>query len=218
MAQTARKTKTKTKIALRKKAKLPKHKVTKRTAKTKKTKTAKRTTNATRTTAQTRPTLRLAERPRIVGVGNPAPNFTLPNTTGTPVTLSNYRGKRVVLYFYPKDDTPGCTKEACSFRDNIESLQNDSTILLGVSSDGQESHKKFTAKYSLNFPLLSDIDHTVAKAYGCWILKNMYGNKTWGIQRSTFVIDREGKIAATYRGVNVDGHTQEVKEALLEID
>ncbi len=140
-----------------------------------------------------------------------APDFKLQSDDGKSYSLSQFRGKKeVVLYFYPKDDTPGCTKEACSFRDASPKFSGKDVQVLGVSLDDLDSHSKFRSKYSLNFPLLSDSDHKVADAYGVYKLKNMYGKEFWGIERSTFIIDKSGKIKKTFRRVSVDGHTDEV--------
>jgi peroxiredoxin Q/BCP len=130
------------------------------------------------------------------------------------VRLTDFTGKLVVLYFYPKDDTPGCTKEACGFRDSIESIRKTGSVVLGVSLDGQDSHRQFIAKHRLPFSLLSDEDAKVAKAYGVYKQKNMYGRKFWGIERSTFVIDRHGVIRAVFRKVKADGHAAEVLATL----
>ena len=147
-------------------------------------------------------------------VGDPAPDFSLESDTGQKVLLKDFRGKKVILYFYPRDDTPGCTKEACSFRDSLGSITSKDAVVLGVSSDGINSHKKFKQKYSLNFSLLSDPDKEVSKAYGVYKLKNLYGIKHWGIERSTFLIGEEGKISKIWRKVKVDGHKDEVVQAL----
>jgi peroxiredoxin Q/BCP len=150
-----------------------------------------------------------------VGEGSIAPNFKLKSDDGKTYSLSDYRGqKEVVLYFYPKDDTPGCTKEACSFRDNLSSLNRSRVQVLGVSMDGLASHGKFREKYSLNFPLLSDMDGKVSKNYGVYKLKNNYGKKYWGIERSTFIIDKDGRIKKAFRRVHVDGHVDEVRRSL----
>lgn len=146
--------------------------------------------------------------------GNLAPNFDLPSSTGKPVRLDNFRGKKVVLYFYPKDDTPGCTKEACSFRDNMPKLQNLGTVVLGVSKDSLDSHEQFIQRYGLNFTLLSDEDLKAHNLYGTWKEKVNYGKRYWGTERSTFVIDKSGKIVKIFRQVKVDGHEKEVIEAL----
>jgi len=147
-------------------------------------------------------------------VGKEVPDFSLPNETGKMVSLKNLRGKQVVLYFYPKDDTPGCTKEACGFRDSITPILKTGSVVLGVSLDGQESHRKFVAKHDLPFSLLSDEDATVSKTYGVYTQKNMYGKKYWGIERSTFVIGPDGIMKAIFRKVKVDGHANEVLAAL----
>ena len=146
--------------------------------------------------------------------GDQAPDFSLPNESGKPISLTSFRGKPVILYFYPKDDTPGCTKEACAFRDSLKRLQNAGSVVLGVSLDDGESHRKFIAKHRLLFPLLSDVNATVSKAYGVYKQKHMYGRKFWGIERSTFVIGEAGIIKTVFRKVKVDGHVDEVLEAL----
>jgi peroxiredoxin Q/BCP len=149
--------------------------------------------------------------------GDAAPLFSLPSSEGGKIDLSAYRGKSaVILYFYPKDNTPGCTKEACAFRDGFAKLKKANGVVLGVSLDPIASHEKFIQKYSLPFPLLSDEDATVSKAYGVYKLKNMYGRKFWGIERSTFVIDPKGKIVQAFRKVKVDPHFDEVLSALKE--
>jgi peroxiredoxin Q/BCP len=151
---------------------------------------------------------------KALTVGDKAPEFALPNEAGETVKLKDFKGRQVVLYFYPKDDTPGCTKEACSFRDSLEPIKKAGAVVLGVSLDGRESHQKFIAKHRLPFPLLSDEDATVSKAYGVYKQKNMYGKKFWGIERSTFVIDPAGRVKAIFRKVKVDGHVDEVLAAL----
>jgi peroxiredoxin Q/BCP len=149
--------------------------------------------------------------------GKKAPDFTLPADDGTKVKLKDLRGKPVVLYFYPRDDTPGCTKEACAFRDQQAALKKHGAVVLGVSADEVASHVKFRDKYKLNFPLLADVDHAVAEKYGAWREKNMYGKKSWGIQRSTFLIDAEGTIRRVWPRVQVDGHDEAVLAALKEL-
>jgi len=149
-----------------------------------------------------------------LNVGDKAPEFSLPSDSGTTVSLKSLRGKQVVLYFYPKDDTPGCTKEACGFRDAMKPIKKANTVVLGVSNDDEASHQKFIKKYDLPFTLLSDVDTTVSKAYGVYKEKNMYGKVYWGIERSTFLIDQDGKIKAIFRKVKVDGHVEEVMEKL----
>lgn len=150
----------------------------------------------------------------MVEVGKPAPEFELHADDGRMVKLSDFRGRPVVLYFYPKDDTPGCTKEACAFRDRTAELKAKGAVVLGISPDDLESHGKFRDKYSLNFPLLADAGHQVAERYGAWREKNMYGKTSMGIQRSTFVIDGNGKVRKVWKKVNVDGHDEQVLEAL----
>ena len=149
-----------------------------------------------------------------LAVGVKAPDITLPDQSGKTVSLKDFRGKQVVLYFYPKDDTPGCTKEACGFRDSQAALKKAGAVVLGVSMDGKVSHQKFVDKFKLPYTLLSDEDATVSKAYGVYKLKNMYGRTYWGLERSTFVIDPAGKLKAIFRKVKVDGHTDEVLGAL----
>jgi peroxiredoxin Q/BCP len=149
-----------------------------------------------------------------VEVGAKAPDFTLAADDGSRVKLSALKGNPVVLYFYPKDDTPGCTREACAFRDAQKQIQKLGAKVLGVSPDTVESHVKFRDKYSLNFPLLADPDHKVAEKYGAWREKNMYGKKSMGIQRSTFLIDAGGKVAKVWPRVQVDGHDEQVLAAL----
>jgi peroxiredoxin Q/BCP len=149
--------------------------------------------------------------------GESAPDFTLAADDGRQVKLSALRGKPVVLYFYPKDDTPGCTKEACAFRDRTAELEAKGAVVLGVSPDDVESHGKFRDKFSLNFPLLADLGHQVAERYGAWREKNLYGKVSMGVQRSTFVIDGEGKVRKVWKKVNVDGHDQQVLDALAAL-
>jgi peroxiredoxin Q/BCP len=144
-------------------------------------------------------------------IGKPAPDFTLPSTTGESVSLRQFKGKKtVVLYFYPKDDTPGCTKEACDLRDHFGDIEKYNTVVLGVSTDGLESHQKFRDKHHLPFPLLSDEDASISKLYGVYKQKNVYGKKSMGIERTTFVIDKTGRIATIYPKVKVEGHIQEI--------
>jgi peroxiredoxin Q/BCP len=143
--------------------------------------------------------------------GDAAPDFALAANTGATVALHDFRGKQaVVLYFYPKDDTPGCTIEACGFRDTFAAYQKAEAVVLGVSLDNLTSHKKFTDKFSLPFPLLSDESHAVSKAYGVYKLKKMYGKEFWGIERTTFLIDKQGRIAKIYPKVKVDEHHHDV--------
>lgn len=147
-------------------------------------------------------------------VGDPAPEFTLMNDQGESVSLAGFRGKKVVLYFYPKDDTPGCTKEACAFRDGISEIQARGAIILGMSADSVKSHQAFKQKYDLNFPLLSDVNKEVVNVYGVWKEKSMYGRTFMGIERTTFVIDESGRIARIFPKVDVERHYQEVLAAL----
>lgn len=149
--------------------------------------------------------------------GDKAPAFTLSDDSGAKVRLADLKGSPVVLYFYPKDDTPGCTKEACAFRDRTKELTALGAKVLGVSPDDVASHAKFRDKFSLNFPLLADPDHAVAEKYGAWREKNMYGKKSMGVQRSTFLIGPTGKVAKVWKRVSVDGHDQQVIDALNEL-
>lgn len=149
-------------------------------------------------------------------VGQKAPEFSASTDTGRNVKLSDFRGRRVILYFYPKDDTPGCTKEACAFRDGISEIQDHGAAVLGVSTDSVQSHKKFRDKYELNFPLLADSDKKIVEAYGVWKEKSMYGKTYMGVERTTFLIDKNGKITHIFPKVKVDEHYDEVLEALEE--
>jgi peroxiredoxin Q/BCP len=150
----------------------------------------------------------------MIKEGQKAPDFTLPSSEGGEVSLKALKGKNVVLYFYPKDDTPGCTKEACAFRDAQSRIKKAGTIVLGVSPDSLASHDKFRIKYKLNFPLLADSDKAVAKKYGAFGEKMMYGKKVIGMIRSTFVIDAEGVVRKVFPRVRVEGHDEKVLEAL----
>lgn len=143
-----------------------------------------------------------------------APDFELPNENGELVKLSSFRGQKVVVYFYPKDDTPGCTKEACSFRDAKPIFDDLNAIIIGISRDGGTSHQGFIAKHGLNFTLLSDEDHKVMEEYGAWGEKMLYGKVSIGVIRSTFIIDEEGKILKTYYKVNTAVHGQAVSNYL----
>ena len=153
----------------------------------------------------------------LIEPGQKAPAFALKDQHGKTHRLSDYAGQPVVLYFYPKDDTPGCTKEACAFRDRRAEMEKLGAQVLGVSPDDAASHAKFKAKFNLNFPLLADVDHQVAEKYGAWREKNMYGKKSMGIQRATFLIDPEGKIAAAWPKIKVDGHVSDVAAKLMEL-
>jgi thioredoxin-dependent peroxiredoxin len=147
-------------------------------------------------------------------VGKKAPAFTLKDQDGKPVTLADFKGKPVVLYFYPKDDTPGCTQEACDFRDASAALKKAGAVVLGISPDDSKRHGKFAAKWKLPFPLLADTEHAVALAYGAWAEKSMYGRKYMGIVRSTFLIGKDGVVAQVWPKVKVTGHVEEVRKAL----
>lgn len=157
------------------------------------------------------------KQPEWPEVGQQAPDFTLKDSHGKEHSLKDYQGKMVILYFYPKDNTPGCIKQACSFRDDQELLQSKNIVVLGVSPDGQESHLKFIEKQNLNFTLLCDQDHQVASLYAAYREKNLYGKKSWGIQRSTFVISPEQKILKLYKRAKADGHSQQVLTALTKM-
>lgn len=142
--------------------------------------------------------------------GDKAPSFSAPDDSGNSLTLKDFIGRKLVLYFYPKDDTSGCTKEACSFTESIAQFNKLDCAVVGVSKDSASSHKKFKEKYGLNFPLLSDEDCKICTDYGVWVEKSMYGRKYMGIERSTFLIDEQGKISAVWRKVKVPGHVEEV--------
>ena len=150
----------------------------------------------------------------MIQPGDKAPAFTLPSTSGKDISLADLRGKRVVLYFYPRDDTPGCTRESCAFRDALAQIRAAGAEVLGVSKDSLSSHDRFRAKYTLPFDLLSDADNSVAKQYGAYGQKKMYGKDVLGTIRSTFLIDEQGKIARVWSPVKVDGHVDQVLEAL----
>jgi peroxiredoxin Q/BCP len=152
----------------------------------------------------------------MLKIGDPAPAFRLASTSGRDVSLADLRGKRIVLYFYPKDDTPGCTRESCDFRDNLARLKGHGAIVLGVSRDTIASHAKFKTKHDLPFELLSDPDAKVGKAYGAFGKKMMYGQLVVGMIRSTFVIDEKGRIGAIWSPVRVDGHVDAVLAALAD--
>ena len=150
----------------------------------------------------------------MIEQGSNAPDFTLASDEGGGVTLSALRGKKVVLYFYPKDDTPGCTIQACDFRDATPAFQKLDAVVLGVSADSVESHGKFRKKFGLTFPLLADEDHAVCEAYGVWKERSMYGRKFMGIERSTFLIDEGGVVAQVWRNVKPKGHAEMLEEVL----
>ena len=149
--------------------------------------------------------------------GERAPDFSMATDDGGKVSLKSLKGKNVVLYFYPKDDTPGCTKEACAFRDNLPDFSKVKATVIGVSKDSVESHQKFKKKYALPFPLASDPDKKVIKAYGVWKKKSLYGREFMGIERSTFLIDAKGVVRKIWRKVKVGGHADEVLESLGEL-
>ncbi len=147
--------------------------------------------------------------------GSKAPAFTAQASNGKEVSLKDFAGKKkVILYFYPKDDTPGCTVEACEFRDSVKKIESEDAIVLGVSPDGISSHNKFIDKFKLPFLLLSDEDKKICKAYGVWVKKSMYGREYMGVARSTFIIDEDGKISKIFEKVKPNGHAQEVLEVL----
>jgi len=143
-------------------------------------------------------------------VNQKAPAFEATNQDGKSISLAQFNGKKLVLYFYPKDDTPGCTKEACNLRDNYEVLKNNGYEILGVSPDGESKHQKFISKYDLPFDLLADPDHKVSEAYGVWVEKNMYGKTYMGIKRTTFVIDETGTIEEIIKNVKTDNHANQI--------
>ncbi len=147
----------------------------------------------------------------MIKEGKKAPSFTLQDQDGKTHSLKDYLGKKVLLYFYPKDDTPGCTTEACNFRDGYKEFTKMGLVILGVSKDGVKSHKKFAEKYKLPFPLLADTEHEVAEKYGVWKLKKFMGREYMGMERSSFLIDEEGKIAKVYESVKAGEHADEVK-------
>ena len=146
--------------------------------------------------------------------GTKAPDFELPSTNGKTISLKSLKGKNIVVYFYPKDDTPGCTVEACGFRDTIKNIEQQDTVVLGVSPDSISSHNKFIKKFNLPFPLLADENKKMCQDYGVWVEKNMYGRKYMGVERATFIIDKEGNIAKIFEKVKPEGHNQQVLDAL----
>jgi peroxiredoxin Q/BCP len=153
----------------------------------------------------------------MVEAGQPAPDFHLSDQHGHPVTLAQFRGKPVVLYFYPKDDTPGCTREACAFRDARTAYEAAGATVIGVSPDTPAAHKKFAEKYSLPFTLAADPEKTVCQSYGVWKEKNMYGKKSMGVERTTFIIDGAGVVRRVFPRVKVDGHADKVLDAINEL-
>lgn len=151
-----------------------------------------------------------------LNVGTKAPDFTLPTGDGKELSLSDFKGKKVVMYFYPKDMTSGCTKEACSFQENLGTVKKKGAVVIGVSPDSPPSHQEFATKYELSFPLVSDEKKEVVKKYGVWKEKSMYGRKYMGVERTTFIIDEKGVITHIFPKVKVDGHTEEVLKALAK--
>lgn len=152
-----------------------------------------------------------------IQIGQIAPDFSMPATGGQTIKLADLKGKPVVLYFYPKDDTSGCTQEACDFRDNIAQFNKVGVTVIGVSKDSLKSHEKFLQKHALNFPLASDEGTDVCERYGVWVEKSMYGKKYMGIERATFLINADGRIAGIWRKVKVDGHVEAVRAALADL-
>ena len=150
----------------------------------------------------------------MLSTGDPAPDFTLSDADGNPVSLSDFKGQKVVLYFYPKDDTPGCTKEACGFRDAQDDYMEANAVVIGVSPDSEKSHQRFRDKYDLPFLLLADPERQAIEGYEVWKEKNMYGKKYMGVERSTFIIDEDGILLEILRKVKVDGHVQSVLASL----
>lgn len=155
--------------------------------------------------------------PRL-DTGDKAPAFTLLDATGANVSLKDFAGRSVVVYFYPADDTPGCTKEACQFNDNLRAFNRADVAIVGISPDGAEKHERFKEKYKLRFPLLSDPAHAVMERYGAWGEKTLYGKKSVGVIRSTFLIDERGKVARAWYSVKADGHADKVLEAAKALD
>ncbi len=143
-------------------------------------------------------------------IGEAAPEISAKDQNGNDVKLSDFKGKKVILYFYPKDDTPGCTAQACNLRDNYESLLNKGFVVLGVSVDNEKSHQKFIKKYDLPFPLLADTDHAIVEAYGVWVEKSMYGKTYMGTARTTFVIDENGIVSEIIQKVDTKNHTDQI--------
>lgn len=153
----------------------------------------------------------------MLSIDSKAPNFTLPNQLDKPISLSDFLGKWVIVYFYPKDDTPGCTTEACNFRDDMDQLIEANVEILGISKDNVTSHKKFADKYNLNFNILADPERTVIESYGAWQEKSMYGKKYMGIQRMTYIIDPTGTVRHLYPKVTPNGHAKEILKQIKEL-
>lgn len=152
-----------------------------------------------------------------IEVGKKAPDFKLPASNGETVKLSDYRGKKVVIYFYPKDNTPTCTQQACDFRDAYPAMADSNTVVLGISPDPVKSHEKFIGKQDLPFLLLSDEEHKVCEKYGVWQMKKLYGREYMGVVRSTFLIDEKGKLVREWRGVKIKGHVQQVADEAAKL-
>jgi thioredoxin-dependent peroxiredoxin len=150
----------------------------------------------------------------MLSVGDEAPQLKLKDEQGRAVGLADFRGRKVVLYFYPRDLTPGCTKEACAFQEDLAEFEKRNAAVLGVSTDDSRSHQRFRQKYNLQFPLLTDAEHETAESYGVWQEKNMYGRKVWGIKRATFIIDEQGRIRRIFNKVSPAEHSREVLDAL----
>ncbi|HWC76907.1 MAG TPA: thioredoxin-dependent thiol peroxidase [Blastocatellia bacterium] len=153
----------------------------------------------------------------MISVGDKAPQINLKDTDGNTVKLSDLKGKRVVLYFYPRDLTPGCTQEACAFQSDLAKIEKKNAVVIGVSTDNEKTHQRFREKYDLTFPLLCDTGHRLAEAYGVWQEKSMYGRKMWGVKRMTFIIDEGGRIAHVFAKVSPASHSREVLETLDEL-
>ena len=150
----------------------------------------------------------------MLKIGQKAPDLMLPSSDGKSLDLKDFAGKKIILYFYPKDNTSGCTKEACSFEDNLQALKKKGAVVIGVSADSVDSHVKFSKKYGLSFPLLSDEKKDILKSYSVWKEKSMYGRKYFGIERTTVIIDEKGIVRQIFNKVKVDGHTDEVRAVL----
>jgi len=159
----------------------------------------------------------MADNSNLPAVGRVAPDFTLPTDTDERLKLSSLRGKPVVLFFYPKDDTSGCTVEACSFQSTLPRFEKIDAVVLGISPDSPKSHRKFKDKYDLTYTLLADEEHAVCEKYGVWAQKSMYGRKYWGVLRTTFVIDADGRIAKVFEKVKPEGHGEAVAEAVAAL-
>ncbi len=183
---------------------------------TKKTPTTKTKPSVTKKSTSISPKGKVIATTSGLKVGSRAPAFSLPNEKGQVVKLSELKGKKIVLFFYPKDDTSGCTKEACAFRDGLQAIRKKGAVVLGVSGDSVASHQKFSNKYDFNFPLLSDESKAMIQTYGVWKEKSMYGRKYMGIERTTVLIAKDGTISHVFPKVKVDGHYEEVLQALSE--